>query len=55
MGEISKWCRKHKWMMYWSTRGLENMLWILLVRYTDPAFYREESSGIIIPALQDTE
>ena len=39
MGEISKRC-KHKWM-HWSTRGLENMLWILLVRYTDPRFYHE--------------
>lgn len=39
MGEISKRC-KHKWM-HWSTKGLENMLWILLVRYTDPSFYRE--------------
>src|SRR5487761_864130 len=37
MGEISKRC-KHKWM-HWSTKGLENMLWILLVRYTDPEFY----------------
>jgi hypothetical protein len=39
MGEISKRC-KHKWM-HWSTRGLENILWILLVRYTDPAYYHE--------------
>ena len=39
MGEISKRC-KHKWM-HWSTEGLENMLWILLTRYTDPAFYHE--------------
>jgi transposase-like protein len=39
MGEISKRC-KHKWM-HWSTKGLENMLWILLTRYTDPSFYHE--------------
>ena len=39
MGEVSKRC-KHKWM-HWSTEGLENMLQIILVRYTDPQFYKE--------------
>jgi hypothetical protein len=39
MGEISKRC-KHKWM-HWSTEGLENMLQIILVRYTNPQFYKQ--------------
>jgi hypothetical protein len=38
MGQISERC-KHKWM-HWSTRGLENMLWIVLVRYTDRKFLK---------------
>jgi transposase-like protein len=33
MGAIARRC-KHGWM-HWSTKGLERMLWILLVRYTD--------------------
>ncbi|MBI2937396.1 MAG: hypothetical protein HYY22_04255 [Thaumarchaeota archaeon] len=37
MGEIAKRC-KHKWA-HWSTKGLENMLWILLTRYTDTQSY----------------
>ena len=37
MGEIAKRC-KHKWA-HWSTEGLENMLWILLTRYTDTDLY----------------
>ncbi len=37
MGKIAKRC-KHKWA-HWSTKGLENMLWILLTRYTDPQHY----------------
>lgn len=37
MGEIAKRC-KHKWA-HWSTKGLENMLWILLARYTDTQSY----------------
>jgi hypothetical protein len=37
MGEIAKRC-KHRWM-HWSTNGLENILWILLVQYTDPKEY----------------
>ncbi len=39
MGEISKRC-KHKWM-HWSTEGLENILQIILVRYTNPKFYKQ--------------
>jgi len=39
MGEISKRC-KHKWM-HWSTEGLENILQIILVRYTNPQFYKQ--------------
>ena len=38
MGEISKRC-KHKWA-HWSTTGLENMLWIVLVRYTNPRLFK---------------
>ena len=37
MGEVAKRC-KHKWA-HWSTKGLENMLWILLIRYTDTKSY----------------
>lgn len=37
MGEISKGC-KHKWM-HWSTRGLKNVLTLVLVRCTDEALY----------------
>ena len=37
MGEVSKRC-KHKWM-HWSTRGLKNVLAIILVRYTDEPLY----------------
>jgi len=39
MGEISKRC-KPKWM-HWSTEGLENILQIILVRYTNPQFYKQ--------------
>ena len=38
MGEVSKRC-KHKWMS-WSTKGLENILTILLIRYAEERFYR---------------
>jgi hypothetical protein len=37
MGAIARRC-KHGWM-HWSTRGLENLLWILLVRYLDEQAY----------------
>lgn len=37
MGEVAKRC-KHKWA-HWSSRGLENMLWILLTRYVDVETY----------------
>ena len=39
MGEISKRC-KHKWM-HWSTQGLENILQIILARYTNPQLYTQ--------------
>lgn len=38
MGEISKRV-KHKWMR-WTTKGLESILKLILVRYTSPWFYR---------------
>ncbi len=46
MGEISKRV-KHKWMR-WTTRGLETILRLILVRYTDPqryAEYRNDTMG----------
>ena len=39
MGEIAKWV-KNRWM-HWSTRGLENLLNILLVRYCNRRLYDE--------------
>jgi hypothetical protein len=39
MGEIAKRV-KHKWM-HWSTKGLENLLNILLARYCNKHFYKE--------------
>jgi hypothetical protein len=49
MGEISYRC-KHKWMS-WSTNGLENLLWILLIRYTDKRFYQRFWNGYIHPSF----
>jgi hypothetical protein len=48
MGEISKRC-KHRWM-HWSTEGLENMLQIILVRYTNPRFYKQFWKAYIHPS-----
>jgi hypothetical protein len=48
MGEISKRC-KHRWM-HWSTEGLENILQIILVRYTNPQFYRQFWNTYIHPS-----
>jgi transposase-like protein len=48
MGEISKRC-KHKWM-HWSTEGLENILQIILVRYTNPKFYKQFWKSYIHPS-----
>jgi len=48
MGEISKRC-KHKWM-HWGTEGLENMLQIILVRYTNPQFYKQFWKTYIHPS-----
>ena len=45
MGEISKRC-KHKWM-HWSTRGLKNILTIILVRYTDEVLYENFKNAYI--------
>jgi len=39
MGEISKRI-KHKWMR-WTTEGLESLLRLILVRYTEPQRYRD--------------
>ena len=47
MGQISKRC-KHKWM-HWSTVGLENMLWIVLVRYTNRRFFDQFWNSYIHP------
>ena len=48
MGEISKRC-KHKWM-HWSTKGLENILQIILVRYPNPQFYQQFWKAHIHPS-----
>jgi len=37
IGEVSKRC-KHKWI-HWSTRGLKDILTIVLVRYTNKSLY----------------
>ena len=47
MGTIAARC-KHHWM-HWSTKGLENMLWILLVRYTDEQEYESFWQAYIHP------
>ncbi len=47
MGAIARRC-KHGWM-HWSTRGLENILWILLTRYTDEEAYDSFWRGYIHP------
>lgn len=47
MGAIARRC-KHGWM-HWSTRGLENLLWILLIRYTDEQAYASFWRGYIHP------
>jgi hypothetical protein len=39
MGEVAKRI-KHKWM-YWSTKGFENLLNILLARYCNRSVYGE--------------
>lgn len=39
MGEVARRC-KHIWA-HWSTKGLENMLQILLVKYCSPRFYEQ--------------
>jgi hypothetical protein len=48
MGEISKRC-KHKWA-HWSTTGLENMLWIVLVRYTNSGLFKTFWNRYIHPS-----
>lgn len=45
MGEISKRC-KHKWM-HWSTRGLRNILTIVLVRYSNTKLYNQFKNAYI--------
>ena len=52
MGEISKRC-KHKWM-HWSTQGLENILQIILVRYTNPQLYTQFWKTYIHPSQYRT-
>ena len=48
MGEISKRC-KHKWA-HWGTEGLENLLQIILIRYTNPQFYKQFWKTYIHPS-----
>mgnify|MGYP001590656765 CR=1 FL=1 len=45
MGEVSKRC-KHKWM-HWSTRGLKDILTIVLVRYTNKPLYNNFKKAYI--------
>ena len=45
MGEISKRC-KHKWM-HWSTKGLRNILTIILIRYTNQQLYNQFKKAYI--------
>ena len=45
MGEISKRC-KHRWM-HWSTRGLKNILTLVLVWYTDKPLYESSKNAYI--------
>jgi len=47
MGEIAKRC-KNRWM-HWSTEGLENMLHVILVRYTNPKIYKAFWKAYIHP------
>ena len=47
MGEISKRC-KQEWA-HWSTTGLENMLRIVLVRYTNPRLFKAFWNRFIHP------
>jgi hypothetical protein len=47
MGEIAKRI-KHKWM-HWSTKGLENLLNILLSRYCNKCFYAEMKERYLSP------
>ena len=47
MGEIAKRV-KHKWM-HWSTRGLENLLNILLARYCNRGVYKEMKEKYLNP------
>jgi hypothetical protein len=47
MGEVAKRI-KHKWM-HWSTRGLENLLNILLVRYCNKRVYSEMKEKYLSP------
>ena len=47
MGEIAKRI-KHKWM-HWSTKGLENLLNILLARYCNKRFYNELKEKYLSP------
>lgn len=50
MGAIAARC-KHRWM-HWSTKGLENILWILLVQYTDRKEYEAFWNRYIHPSLR---
>jgi transposase-like protein len=47
MGEVAKRI-KHKWM-HWSTKGLENLLNILLARYCNKRFYGEMKERYLSP------
>jgi transposase-like protein len=39
MGEIAKRC-KHRWA-HWSSRGLRNLLTLILIHYTNPTLYEQ--------------
>jgi len=47
MGEIAKRC-KNRWM-HWSAEGLEDMLQVILVRYTNPKLYKKFWKAYIHP------
>ena len=47
MGEVAKRI-KHKWM-HWSTKGLENLLNILLARYCNKRFFDEMKERYLSP------
>ena len=49
MSEVAKRI-KHRWM-HWSTKGLENLLNILLARYCNRCFYNEKKERYLSPNI----